>query len=142
LQWTFLSIWSGVLIHNIRLVKVLRSGRFLTGSGSDFYKRPDPNPDPGLNKFRPSFFWKYFWLKYSKVQAWPKKLCSRFLKYLWLFTHTKKLRPGSGSGSDQKDPDQTGSGSATLGTTQQDVVIGFTIILHQRYSISICYKQR
>jgi hypothetical protein len=44
----------------------------------------------------------------------------RFLKYLWLL-HTPKqfiqshlLRPGSGSGSDQKGPDPTGSGSATL----------------------------
>jgi hypothetical protein len=34
------------------------SGRFLTGSGSDFRKRPDPDPDP--NKFSANFFLKFF----------------------------------------------------------------------------------
>jgi hypothetical protein len=48
------------------------SGQILTGSGSDFQKRPDPVPDPDLdpNKFSANFFIKIFW----------KKICSK--KYL------------------------------------------------------------
>jgi hypothetical protein len=34
-----------------------RSGQFLTGFGSDFRKRPDPDLD--LNKFSANFFWKF-----------------------------------------------------------------------------------
>jgi hypothetical protein len=42
----------------------------------------------------------------------------RFLKYLWLLNILKKFRIRSQmSGSDQKGPDPTGSGSATLPIT-------------------------
>jgi hypothetical protein len=34
------------------------SGRFLTGSGSDFRKRSDPDPDP--NKFSANFLSEFF----------------------------------------------------------------------------------
>jgi hypothetical protein len=37
----------------------------LTGSGSDFRKRPDPalDPDPDLNKLSAEFLLKFFWRK-------------------------------------------------------------------------------
>jgi hypothetical protein len=57
----------------VPLTQCCGSGRFLTGSGSDFQKRPDP---------------------------------VRF--QIRIRSHT------SGSGYDQKDPDPTGSRSATL----------------------------
>jgi hypothetical protein len=45
------------------------SRRFLTGSGSDYSKRPDPvpYPDPDLNKFLANFF----------VEIFLMKICSR-----------------------------------------------------------------
>jgi hypothetical protein len=43
------------------------SGRFLTGSGSAFRKRPDPvpdpDPDPDPNKFSANYFLKFFLMK-------------------------------------------------------------------------------
>jgi hypothetical protein len=38
------------------------SGRFLTGSESDFQKRPDLDPDPDPNKFSANFFLEIFFL--------------------------------------------------------------------------------
>jgi hypothetical protein len=37
------------------------SGRFFTGSGSDFRKRPDPGPD--IHKFLANFFPEFFFMK-------------------------------------------------------------------------------
>jgi hypothetical protein len=50
------------------------SGRFFTGSGSDFRKCPDPVPDP--NKFLVNFFLKFFLMKicYKKYLHGPKSL--------------------------------------------------------------------
>jgi hypothetical protein len=116
------------------------SGRFLTGSGSDFRKRSDPDPvpdpDPEPNKFSANFFLKFFLMKIcSKTYLHDQKVKQhRFRKYLWLLNTPKKfiqshlLRPGSGSGSGPRRPDPdpdpnkkvrirpdpTGSGSATL----------------------------
>jgi hypothetical protein len=44
--------------HCMALQQFRGTGRFLTGFGSDFRKRPDPvpNPDPDLNKFSANFF--------------------------------------------------------------------------------------
>jgi hypothetical protein len=88
------------------------SGRFLTGSGSDFQKRPDSNPDPDLNKFSAKFLLTNF----LKVMTQKVKK-QRFLKNLWRI-HNKKVDIGpfikaririrpKRSGSDQKDPDPT-----------------------------------
>jgi hypothetical protein len=50
--------------HSLHTTYCLRqccgSGRFLTGSGSDFRKRLDPDPDPDHNKFSANFFQKMF----------------------------------------------------------------------------------
>jgi hypothetical protein len=68
------------------------SGRFLTGSGSDFRKRPDPDPDPNnfLDKFlQKIFFWRKYALKSTVMTQKVEK--QRFLKYLWLLHTPKKL---------------------------------------------------
>jgi hypothetical protein len=61
------------LMLNIRK-QCCGSGRFLTGSGSDFRKRPDPVPDPDPNKFLANFFLKFFLMKIcsKKYLQWPK----------------------------------------------------------------------
>jgi hypothetical protein len=42
------------------------SGWFLTGSGSNFWKLADPDPDPGLNKLSAKFLMEIFWRKYAQ----------------------------------------------------------------------------
>jgi hypothetical protein len=86
------------------------SGRFLTGS--DFRKRPDPDPD--LNKISANFLLEIFLAEicFKKYIINQKVKQHRFLKYFRLF-HTRKkliyshlLRPESGPGSDPRRPDQ------------------------------------
>jgi hypothetical protein len=104
--------------HTFSANQCCGSGRILTGSGSDFRKRLDPDPDH--NKFSANFFLKFFLWKYALKSIFmnQKVKQQRFLKYLWLLNILKKLRYGHllgpGSGSDQKGPDPTRSGSATL----------------------------
>jgi hypothetical protein len=47
---------------------VLRLERFLTGSGSDVRKHPDPDSEPDLNKFS-----AYFLLEFFKTEICSKK---------------------------------------------------------------------
>jgi hypothetical protein len=56
------------------------SGRFFTGSGYDFRKRPDPDPGPDLHKFLANFFSEiFFFMKIcSKVYASKKATISDF----------------------------------------------------------------
>jgi hypothetical protein len=96
----------------------------LTGSGSDFRKRPDPDPvpdpDPDPNKFSANLFLKFFLLNYALKSIFmnQKDKQQRFLKYLWLLKIQKKVEiwsfiraririrsQTSGSGSDQKGQD-------------------------------------
>jgi hypothetical protein len=70
------------------------SGRFLTGSGSDFRKRPDPDPDPDPdhNKFSANFFLKISFDEnmLKKVSSWSKKLNNiDSLSIYGFFTHQK-----------------------------------------------------
>jgi hypothetical protein len=60
------------------------SGRFLTGYGSDFRKRPDP--ESYLKNFRSSFFWNFFCRKYALKSIFmnQKVKQQKFLRYLWL----------------------------------------------------------
>jgi hypothetical protein len=57
-------MWTVFLFECVRGSLFVRSeqccgiGRFLTGTGSDFWKRPDPDPD--LNKFSGKFRLKTF----------------------------------------------------------------------------------
>jgi hypothetical protein len=101
------------------------SGRILTGSGSDFRKRPDPDPVPDPNpdpyKFSANFFLKIFLMKicFKKYLHEPKSETTEIPEVSLAFKHTKKvsyghlLGPGSGSGSGSgprcpdPDPDAT-----------------------------------
>jgi hypothetical protein len=86
-----------------------------SGSRSDFRKRPDLNtiPDPDLYKLSAKFLLEIFLAeKCSKKYIHePKAEQQIFVQYLWLVFTLKK---SAGSESDQKGPDPTESGSATL----------------------------
>jgi hypothetical protein len=97
----------------------------LTGSGSDFRKRPDPVPDPDPNKFSANFFLNIFLMKIcsQKYLHEPKSNTTEIPEVSLAFTlGTKKVEIGSffkdriririgsqKSGSDQKGPDPTRS---------------------------------
>jgi hypothetical protein len=104
-------------------------GRFLIGSVSDFWKRPNPvlDPDPDLNKFSNNFLHEIFMAKICSKKYFhePKSWATDISKVFLAFTHTKivdvgsfirartRIRPQT-SGFDQKGPDPIGSGSVTL----------------------------
>jgi hypothetical protein len=77
------------------------SGRFLTGSGSDFWQRPDPDPDsapdpdpdPDPNKFSTNCFQKIFLMKICSkkyLSSWTKKFKNiDSLSIYGFYTHQK-----------------------------------------------------
>jgi hypothetical protein len=66
-----------------------RSGRFLTGSGSDFIKRSYPDPD--IKKFAANFFLEVCLMKIcsKKYIHGPKSLTTEILEVIMTFTHQK-----------------------------------------------------
>jgi hypothetical protein len=117
---------------------VLRIRTILTGSGSDFQKRPDqcPDPDPDLNKFSANFFPDIYLMKICS-SSWTIKLNnsdSWIINGFYTYQKVKivsfikaririrnRIRSqtswSGGSGSDQKSPDLTGLRSAILVST-------------------------
>jgi hypothetical protein len=92
------------------------------GSGSDFWKSPDPDPvpdtDPDMNKFSDKFRLEIFLAEICSKSIFmnQKVMQQRLLKYCTVFmafTHTKKicigflLRPGSKTGLRRLDPNPT-----------------------------------
>jgi hypothetical protein len=118
-KWYIVAIEQGTCQSTSTVYKIQCCGsvRILTGSGSDFRKRPDPDPDP--NKFSANFFLNFFKMKIcSKKYRYlhePKSKTTEIPEVSLALNILKKLRyghllgQGSGSGSKKvrirPDPD-------------------------------------
>jgi hypothetical protein len=113
------SLCAAQMHYFLTILQSCRSRRFLTGSGSGFWKNLDmesvlvPDLYPDLNIFSAKFLLEIFVWKYALKRIFinQKVKQQRFLKYLWLLLTPNKLilvhllRPGSGSGPRRLDPD-------------------------------------